>query len=193
MSAHVVWRSEASKLSHGVLSSDGLFAASAQLSPFTRFQIVHVTCYFISEFGFDARAIEHFSTEVSMLNFRDAIVSLLVNGMLFQKAVLDWDLKSRRNYADAPMVEMFESVVNSYSKTGMVPAKITTDIPGVFDAGPFTFDKNQGLGEATSMKPPQGVTLLHMPTTRIRACLAQTAVCTKSRFSSCSCTCNRVC
>jgi len=92
---------------------------------------------------------------VSMLNFRDAIVSLLVNGMLFQKAVLDWDLKSRRNYADAPMVEMFESVVNSYSKTGMVPAKITTDIPGVFDAGPFTFDKNQGEERVAATSPFQ--------------------------------------
>merc|ERR1719171_2016612 len=36
---------------------------------------------------------------ISLLNFRDNIMSQLMHGILFQKAVLDWDLKTNQDYA----------------------------------------------------------------------------------------------
>merc|ERR1711988_467377 len=91
---------------------------------------------------------------VTLLNFRDALISLLLNGLLFQKAVLDWDLKTNRNYADGPMAEMNEAVVNTYTKTEMVPEKYITDIPGFFGSGPFTFDKKVTEGKETARLTP---------------------------------------
>jgi len=83
-------------------------------------------------------------TIVLLMNFRDAIMAHLVNGMLFQKAVLDWDLKSQQSYADQPMVEMAELVVELYSKTQSVSAKlVTSDMPQLNDTGPFTYDKRR--------------------------------------------------
>eukprot|EP00971_Amphidinium_carterae_P019156 376960-Amphidinium_carterae.1 len=41
------------------------------------------------------------------------------------QAVLDWDLKSQRQYADGPMVQMVEHVVNIFSKTQTVPGVAT--------------------------------------------------------------------
>lgn len=82
-------------------------------------------------------------TVVSLLNMRDAIVATLLNAALFQKAVLDWDLKSQRLYADKPMVDMSELVVNLYSKNETVPAKLITDVPAMNEAGPFTYDKKR--------------------------------------------------
>eukprot|EP00931_Biecheleriopsis_adriatica_P103458 TRINITY_DN7828_c0_g1_i2.p1 TRINITY_DN7828_c0_g1~~TRINITY_DN7828_c0_g1_i2.p1 ORF type:complete len:240 (-),score=71.36 TRINITY_DN7828_c0_g1_i2:30-749(-) len=58
---------------------------------------------------------------VHLLNYRDAIAALILGGLLFRKAVLDWDLKSERNYADGPMVAMSELAVNIYSKTENLP------------------------------------------------------------------------
>lgn len=74
-----------------------------------------------------------------LLNYRDAVVSMLLNGLLFRKAVLDWDLKGGRAYADGPMAEMSELVVNIYSKTESLPAKYRpTALPTVLESGPFT-------------------------------------------------------
>mmetsp|Transcript_31896 Transcript_31896/g.74618 ORF Transcript_31896/g.74618 Transcript_31896/m.74618 type:complete len:566 (-) Transcript_31896:94-1791(-) len=96
---------------------------------------------------------------VSLLNYRDALVSILLNGLLFQKAVLDWDLKTQRQYADGPMVQMFERVVNIYSKTEMVPDKLYSDVPSMFALGPFSYDKakaeQKGQGGAAELSPLQ--------------------------------------
>lgn len=78
---------------------------------------------------------------VTLMNFRDAIMALLFNGVLFQRAVLDWDLKSQSSYADKPMVDMAELVVEMYSKTESVSAKLVADIPTLAQPGPFTYDK----------------------------------------------------
>merc|ERR1712066_1184182 len=76
-----------------------------------------------------------------MLNYRDKAMSLLLSGMLFQKAVLDWDVKNERGYADGPMVEMAEKVVNIYSRTESLPEKYrTSDLPTASEPGPFMYD-----------------------------------------------------
>jgi len=80
---------------------------------------------------------------VTLMNFRDAVMSQLFNALLFQKAVLDWDLKSQQSYADKPMVEMSKLVVEVYSKTQSISAKLVTDIPQISDDGPFTYDKTR--------------------------------------------------
>merc|ERR1719277_1933181 len=78
---------------------------------------------------------------VAMLNYRDKAMTLLLTGMLFQKAVLDWDMKSERGYADGPMVDMAEMVVNIYSRTESLPEKYhTTDLPTASEPGPFMYD-----------------------------------------------------
>lgn len=85
---------------------------------------------------------------VGLLNFRDAVMALLLNGLLFQKAVLDWDLKLPRTYADGPMVEMYDCVVNQISKSETVSNKFVTEIPGITDPGPFTYDKKRNVEKA---------------------------------------------
>merc|ERR1719229_938412 len=78
---------------------------------------------------------------ITMLDYRDKAMSLLLSGMLFQKAVLDWDMKNERGYADGPMVEMAEKVVHIYSKTESLPDKLRTgDVPTASDPGPFLYD-----------------------------------------------------
>ena len=65
---------------------------------------------------------------VNMINYRDALMATLLNGLLFQKAVLDWDLKSERQYADGPMVlmlrkaHMIVSIVMTSTCTSLVVA-----------------------------------------------------------------------
>lgn len=81
---------------------------------------------------------------VALLNFRDRVIDVTLSGILFRKAVLDWDLKSERAFADGPMVEMAERVVNIYSKTESLPAKLRlTEAPRAMEAGPFTFNSKQ--------------------------------------------------
>jgi len=81
---------------------------------------------------------------VMMLNYRDKVISCLLAAVLFQKAVLDWDLKSERSYADGPMVEMAEMVVNIFSRTESLPAKYRTyDLPAAAEKGPFTYHPKQ--------------------------------------------------
>jgi len=82
-------------------------------------------------------------TIVTLLNFRDNVISHLLNGLLFQKAVLDWDLKSQQSYADKPMVEMSELVVELYSKTQSVSAKLVSEMPRLVQVGTFTYDKTR--------------------------------------------------
>jgi len=84
-----------------------------------------------------------FDSIVMLMNFRDSIMAHLLNGLLFQKAVLDWDLKMSQSYADKPMVEMAELVVELYSKTQSVSAKLTGEMPQLADVGPFTYDKTR--------------------------------------------------
>jgi len=74
-----------------------------------------------------------------LMNFRDAIISLMLQSLLFKKAVLDWDLKSERAYADGPMVAMSELAVNIFSKTESLPYKYRpTALPQINGPGPFT-------------------------------------------------------
>jgi len=98
-------------------------------------------------------------TIVTMMNFRDAIMSHLLNGLLFQKAVLDWDLKSPQSYADKPMVDMAELVVDSYSKTQSVSAKLTGELPSLLDIGSFTYDESRfdksAEGQTMDLSPLQ--------------------------------------
>mmetsp|Transcript_46977 Transcript_46977/g.145118 ORF Transcript_46977/g.145118 Transcript_46977/m.145118 type:complete len:564 (-) Transcript_46977:91-1782(-) len=98
---------------------------------------------------------------VMLLNYRDKVISLLLAGMLFQTAVLHWDLKSERAYADGPMVQMAEQVVNIFSKTESLPAKYRLtpgdNLPVALEPGPFTLDKRKqgdkgGAAELTLMQ-----------------------------------------
>lgn len=84
-----------------------------------------------------------FDTIVSLLNFRDAVMSLLLDAILYQKAVLDWDLKSSRTYADKPMVDMFDLVANYQAKTETVPARLISEVPSLSSIGPFSYVKQQ--------------------------------------------------
>merc|ERR1719440_1465821 len=61
-------------------------------------------------------AITNLDPVISLLNYRENIMAVLLSGVLFQKAVLDWDLKTGREHADKCMVEMFDHVVNQFSK-----------------------------------------------------------------------------
>merc|ERR1719498_2077052 len=76
------------------------------------------------------------------------------------RRLLDWDLKSPQSYADAPMVEMAELVVDLYSKTQSVSSKLTGEMPQLSDHGPFTYDKtrfdNSEEGHTTQLSPLQG-------------------------------------
>lgn len=77
-----------------------------------------------------------------LLNFRDAIIALMLQSLLFKKAVLDWDLKAERAYADGPTVAMAELAVNIFSKTESLPYKLRpTALPKLSGHGPFTFLK----------------------------------------------------
>jgi len=81
---------------------------------------------------------------VALLNYRDKVIDVTLSGILFQKAVLDWDLKSERAFADGPMVEMAERVVNIYSKTESLPAKLRLgEVPRAMEVGPFTLSSKQ--------------------------------------------------
>mmetsp|Transcript_16753 Transcript_16753/g.47806 ORF Transcript_16753/g.47806 Transcript_16753/m.47806 type:complete len:567 (-) Transcript_16753:78-1778(-) len=84
---------------------------------------------------------------VMLLNYRDKVISLLLAGMLFQTAVLHWDLKSERAYADGPMVQMAEQVVHIFSKTESLPCKYrlvpSDNLPAAMEPGPFTFQAKQ--------------------------------------------------
>ncbi|CAL1145856.1 unnamed protein product [Cladocopium goreaui] len=74
-----------------------------------------------------------------LMNFRDAVISLMLQSLLFKKAVLDWDLKSERAYADGPMVAMSELAVNIFSKTESLPYKFRPPaLPKINGPGPFT-------------------------------------------------------
>ncbi|CAE7619535.1 bath-42, partial [Symbiodinium sp. CCMP2456] len=79
-----------------------------------------------------------------LLNFRDAIIALMLQSLLFKKAVLDWDLKAERAYADGPTVAMAELAVNIFSKTESLPYKLRpTALPKLSGHGPFTFLKTK--------------------------------------------------
>eukprot|EP00929_Paragymnodinium_shiwhaense_P102655 TRINITY_DN65869_c0_g1_i1.p1 TRINITY_DN65869_c0_g1~~TRINITY_DN65869_c0_g1_i1.p1 ORF type:complete len:570 (-),score=199.52 TRINITY_DN65869_c0_g1_i1:152-1861(-) len=80
---------------------------------------------------------------ITLMNYRDAVIAMMLNGLLFQLAVLHWDMESKKHYADGPMVAMAERVVNIVSKTDTVHHKLEETPPGVFDTGPFTFDQNK--------------------------------------------------
>lgn len=86
-------------------------------------------------------AITNLDPVISLLNFRENVMSVLLNGILFQKAVLDWDLKTGREHADKCMVLMFDHVLNLFSKAGAVPAKLVVEVPELTQDGPFTFNK----------------------------------------------------
>eukprot|EP00746_Dinoflagellata_sp_MGD_P162437 gnl/MRDRNA2_/MRDRNA2_89994_c0_seq1.p1 gnl/MRDRNA2_/MRDRNA2_89994_c0~~gnl/MRDRNA2_/MRDRNA2_89994_c0_seq1.p1 ORF type:complete len:577 (-),score=156.73 gnl/MRDRNA2_/MRDRNA2_89994_c0_seq1:156-1886(-) len=86
-------------------------------------------------------AITNLDPVISLLNFRENVMSVLLNGILFQKAVLDWDLKTGREHADKCMVLMFDHVVNLFSKAGAVPAKLVVEVPELTQEGPFTFKR----------------------------------------------------
>mmetsp|Transcript_88073 Transcript_88073/g.247594 ORF Transcript_88073/g.247594 Transcript_88073/m.247594 type:complete len:573 (+) Transcript_88073:68-1786(+) len=97
---------------------------------------------------------------VYMLNYRDALISLLLNGILFQAAVLHFDMDSNRSYADKAMVEMHEKVVNTVSKTETVHHKLEAMPPKVFDQGPFTYSESMQAqtekgGTTTELTPMQ--------------------------------------
>lgn len=82
-----------------------------------------------------------------LMNFRDAIMSLMLQSLLFKKAVLDWDLKSERAYADGPMVAMSELAVNIFSKTESLPYKFRPPaLPTIRGPGPFTKKEDKGRG-----------------------------------------------
>lgn len=96
---------------------------------------------------------------VGLLNYWDKVVTLTLAGILFQKAVLDWDLKNEREFADGPMVEMAGEVVNVYSKTESVPAKLRLqELPKAMAPGPFTYvTPTQTKGDApTTLTSLQG-------------------------------------
>lgn len=108
-----------------------------------------------SNIGKDVLSVEPLAT---LLNYRDSVISLLLTGLLFRKAVLDWDLKSGRSYADGKMVEMSELVVNCFTKTGTLPAKLRPSaLPGVQEPGPFTYTKPQSDKAEKAEKPEKGI------------------------------------
>jgi len=107
---------------------------------------------------------------VALLNYRDRVVSLLLGGVLYQIAVLHWDLKSERAYADGPMVQMAETVVNVFSKTESVPAKYRLAppdalpgaldfrpdaLPGALDSGPFSLESRPRPPGGGAQQPQQ--------------------------------------
>eukprot|EP00928_Gymnodinium_smaydae_P027565 TRINITY_DN21282_c0_g5_i2.p1 TRINITY_DN21282_c0_g5~~TRINITY_DN21282_c0_g5_i2.p1 ORF type:complete len:632 (-),score=126.45 TRINITY_DN21282_c0_g5_i2:335-2113(-) len=99
-------------------------------------------------------------TLVAFINYRDAVIAELLKAILYQKAVLDWDMKSLRPYADGPMVELYDSIVELFSKTEAIPARYITKVPKLSESGPFTFDKaqqektTQNIGAAAAMLSP---------------------------------------
>eukprot|EP00440_Ansanella_granifera_P047158 gb/GFBE01051073.1/.p1 GENE.gb/GFBE01051073.1/~~gb/GFBE01051073.1/.p1 ORF type:complete len:570 (+),score=186.46 gb/GFBE01051073.1/:1-1710(+) len=98
---------------------------------------------------------------VHLLNYRDALGALLLQSLLFRKAVLDWDLKSERAYADGPMVAMSELAVNIFSKTESLPHNFRPNaFPKVYDPGPFSYVKKQDEKGAPTGTAPAGLTPL---------------------------------
>lgn len=93
-----------------------------------------------------------------LLNYRDKVATLLLSGVLYEKAVLDWDLKSERAFADGSMVETTELVLNLFSKTDSVPAKLRPpSLPTAHEPGPFTHQKRKpGDKGGTELTPLQG-------------------------------------
>jgi len=88
--------------------------------------------------------------------------------MLFQTAVLHWDMKSERAFADGPMVQMAEQVVNIYSKSESLPAKYrltpTENLPVASEPGPFTMPPVADKRPAATCdkKKPQGSSTLEL-------------------------------
>jgi len=61
---------------------------------------------------------------------------------------LDWDMKSERAYADGPMVEVAEEVINIYSRTEHLPAKFRmSELPTSLKTGPFTLNSKKKRSE----------------------------------------------
>jgi len=78
-------------------------------------------------------------------------ISLVLSGMLFQKAVLDWDTKNPRSFADKPMVEMAGNVVSFYSKHDSIPSRFRlSSVPTLISSGPPVLDDRS---ESMSMSP----------------------------------------
>lgn len=99
---------------------------------------------------------------VALLNYKDALMTEMINGLLYQKAVLELDLKSSRKY-EGPMDDMWELVQNTSSKTEHVPAKYRMVQLSVFEPGPFTrgVKQQQDAGSALSPMPARLRALLH--------------------------------
>lgn len=93
----------------------------------------------------DTVTLQNLDSLVSMLNFRDKVMCTLMKGMLYQKVVLDWDLKTNREYAEKVTCDLFDQVVNTVSKNLAVPAKLVTEVSTELgEQGPFSYRKRQG-------------------------------------------------
>lgn len=107
----------------------------------------------------DAVAAENGLTSIdpiaSLLNYRDKIISQLLDGLLFEKAVLNLDLKSQLDLngqlAQEPaMADMDKFVAGVASKSGGLPAKYhLPECPNINDVGPFTYDPKRRGPKAT--------------------------------------------
>lgn len=81
-----------------------------------------------------------------MLNYRDELAALLLRSLLFKKAVLDWDMKCERSYADGPMVAMAEMAVNIFSRSDSLPFRYRPwSLPLISEKGPFTLPQKQDV------------------------------------------------
>eukprot|EP00927_Polykrikos_kofoidii_P016255 TRINITY_DN17326_c0_g1_i1.p1 TRINITY_DN17326_c0_g1~~TRINITY_DN17326_c0_g1_i1.p1 ORF type:complete len:590 (+),score=180.85 TRINITY_DN17326_c0_g1_i1:49-1770(+) len=81
---------------------------------------------------------------VTLLNYRDGVLSTLLNGLLFQAAVLHTELGTKKHYPkDHPMAPLLERVASLVSKMGTVPTKLVEAPPGPGTPGPYTYDKSK--------------------------------------------------
>merc|ERR550534_2036262 len=83
---------------------------------------------------------------ISLLNMRDALLCKILRGVLYKKAVLDWDLHSHREYSDQKMADEFDHVVNLYTKQrGCVPAMLQEPLGSTVppENGPYTNDQGK--------------------------------------------------
>jgi len=81
----------------------------------------------------DVEAITNIAPLQSLLNMRDELLAKMLKGVLYQKAVLDWDIGAKRDFADSNiMVEMYDVVVNAYSNKTQglhsIPNKLQTSL-----------------------------------------------------------------
>jgi len=92
---------------------------------------------------------------VALLNYRDKVIKLLCEGLLFQKTLLDLELKIPRAEPNLLMSEFTQYIQAFNAREGTLPEKHRlADLPSAHEAGFFTYDKsNSGAQTATGSAP----------------------------------------